>query len=116
MQLIDCVKKICGLSDDQQLAEMLGKDKSTISKWRSGGIPAKAERELKKILAEKQGTAEPEIQYSSTRDQSKTKNADQSPIVAHLISVTDQLTPEHQGELLQKAIALLIAEQTKVKE
>ena len=51
MQLLEDVKKLLGFADDIQLARHLGKDKSTISKWRSAGeIPARAERELNKIL------------------------------------------------------------------
>lgn len=51
MQLIDDVKKKLGFSDDIELANYLKKHKSTVSKWRvSGEIPAKAEKELIKIL------------------------------------------------------------------
>lgn len=51
MQLIDDVKKKLGFTDDIELAHHLGKHKSTVSKWRvSGEVPAKAEKELIKIL------------------------------------------------------------------
>lgn len=51
MQLIDRAIKVLGCSDDTGLAKKLGKDKSTISKWRtSGAIPAKAERELLELM------------------------------------------------------------------
>jgi phage repressor protein C with HTH and peptisase S24 domain len=53
VQLLEDVKKTLGFTEDIQIAVLLGKDKSTISKWRSSGkIPAQAEKELKKILSE----------------------------------------------------------------
>lgn len=55
MDLLDEVKKKLGITDDKKLATYLGKDKSTVSKWRSKQeIPAAAERELKKILGGKE--------------------------------------------------------------
>lgn len=51
MQLIDDIKKKLGFVDDVELANYLKKHKTTVSKWRvSGEIPAKAEKELIKIL------------------------------------------------------------------
>ena len=53
MQLIDRAIKVLGCTDDSGLAKRLGKDKSTISKWRSSGaIPAKAEKELLELIGE----------------------------------------------------------------
>jgi len=47
MKLLEEVKGLCGFTEDQQLAELLRKDKSTISKWRSSGqIPPRMERDL----------------------------------------------------------------------
>jgi phage repressor protein C with HTH and peptisase S24 domain len=61
MQLLDEVKKLFNFTDDVELARYLKKDKSTISKWRtSGEIPAKAERELEKILRESFPSPPPE--------------------------------------------------------
>jgi hypothetical protein len=49
MQLIEDAKKKLGFTDDIELARHMGKDKSTVSKWRAAGkIPAQAEKERMK--------------------------------------------------------------------
>lgn len=54
MQVLEEIKQALGIRDDIELAKLLGKDKSTVSKWRSSGkIPASVERELNKILFNK---------------------------------------------------------------
>lgn len=61
MQLLDDVKKAYGIAEDQQVAVLLGKGKSTISKWRaSGEIPARAEKQLRKLLSEREAGAAPD--------------------------------------------------------
>jgi SOS-response transcriptional repressor LexA len=52
MNFLDEFKKLMGYAEDLEVARLLGKDKSTISKWRTNGVPAAAERQLKKILEE----------------------------------------------------------------
>lgn len=50
MHLLEEVKGLCGVTSDQQLAKLLHKDRSTITKWRSSGeIPAKIERDLQNL-------------------------------------------------------------------
>lgn len=49
MQSVDGAKKTLGIVEDKELAELLGKHPSAVSKWRKGGIPAQVERELRKL-------------------------------------------------------------------
>jgi hypothetical protein len=54
MQLLDDFKRVFGFTEDQQVADLLGKHQTTVSKWRvSGEIPAKAEKEMRELLAQK---------------------------------------------------------------
>jgi hypothetical protein len=56
LQLLDLMKIIYALGEDQEVAKLLKREKSTVSKWRTAGkIPAQAEKEIRSLLEVKMG-------------------------------------------------------------
>jgi hypothetical protein len=118
MQLIEELKKKFHLRDDKDVAALLEKDKSTVSKWRSSGeIPPRVEKEIKRLLSlpvhspERELTVEELDEISSTlsKAEDSEREADlDDPIataaIAEVMRKLRKLSPEKQREAALKAL------------
>jgi hypothetical protein len=107
MQILDEIKEKFGISELQEIAQLLGKDPSTISKWLSSGeIPAKAERELKLLLIGKNR----DIIGHQTQTIGDQRPQYDDEITAAVAKIMRELSPKGRYEVMHYASALRIKE------